>query len=198
MKIVFASNNAGKIRELRDGFKSFPIELIPQAELDVPEVPETGVTFIENALIKARHASRMTKLPAIADDSGLAVQALYGAPGIYSARYAGEGASSADNIKKLLHAMEHIPDDQRNAAFHCVLVFMLHEQDPVPLVCDGIWHGRILREPQGSDGFGYDPVFYVPDENKSAAELTIAQKNRISHRGQALQLLFHSLPEKMS
>lgn len=192
-----ASNNQGKIREFNELLKNIEIELIPQAELGVTEIEETGWSFIENALAKARHASMVTGLPALADDSGLAVAALGGAPGIYSARYAGVGANSRDNIKKLLAEMQAVPDEQRGASFHCVLAFLSHAKDPVPLVCDGVWKGRILNAPRGEDGFGYDPIFYVPELSKTAAELPLALKNTISHRGRALQSLLKTLPDKL-
>ncbi|TAK75479.1 MAG: XTP/dITP diphosphatase [Gammaproteobacteria bacterium] len=197
MKIVLASNNVGKIREFKALLKDFPIELISQAEFGVEEVEETGLTFIENALLKARHASRLTDLPALADDSGLAVAALNGAPGIYSARYAGKPTDAQKNIQKLLADLKDIPDDQRHASFHCVLAFMLYEKDPVPLVCDGQWSGMISREPRGEHGFGYDPIFYVPAEKKTAAELPPAVKHQMSHRGQALNMLTCLLKEKL-
>jgi len=197
MRIVLASNNLGKIREFRELLSNFQLDVIPQAELNVPEAEETGLSFIENAIIKARHAARITGLPALADDSGLAVTALQGAPGIYSARYAGAQANAKDNIKKLLSEMKDLPDEKRGASFHCVLVFMSHEHDPTPLVCDGKWSGRILHEPRGTDGFGYDPVFFDPTMQQSAAELPLAVKNKISHRGIALQSLLNLLPEKL-
>jgi len=197
MKVVLASSNEGKIREFKEMLAPFHLEVVPQSELGVQDVPETGLTFIENALIKARHATRETGLPAIADDSGLVVAALNGAPGIYSARYAGKQSNAKENIKKLLTDLSNTSDDQRDAYFHCVLVFMQHEKDPTPLVCDGQWHGFILHELSGNNGFGYDPVFYVPDEKKTAAELPLDVKNKISHRGLALQLLLKALPEKL-
>jgi XTP/dITP diphosphohydrolase len=197
MKIVFASNNAGKTRELQAMLAHFDVTVVPQSTFNVSDIPETGLTFVENALIKARHACSVTGLPAIADDSGLSVNALDGAPGIYSARYAGPQATSVDNIKKLLTALQSVPPAERQACFHCVLVFMLNATDPTPLICHGIWTGTILSTPQGQEGFGYDPVFFVPSENKSAAELTLEVKNRISHRGQALQMLMKKLPEKL-
>jgi XTP/dITP diphosphohydrolase len=189
MKIIFASSNAGKIRELRSWLSEFNMEVVPQTELDIRDVPETGLTFVENALIKARHACEQSGYPAIADDSGLAVDALQGAPGIFSARYAGLNANSKDNIRKLLDVLKDVPDAQRTARFHCVLVYMTHAEDPVPLICHATWEGRILRAEQGDDDFGYNPIFYVPDENKSAAEIPLEIKNRISHRGQALRML---------
>ena len=197
MKIVLASSNPGKIRELQEMLQALPIEIVPQSALGVSDADETGLSFIENAIIKARHAADITGLPAIADDAGIAVAALDGAPGIYSARYAGTKASSAENIQKLLTALENVPDGQRQACFYCVLAFVNHAKDPTPLICEGVWHGTILREPSGQGGFGYDPIFYVPSEGKSAAELTTAVKNRISHRGLALQSLLQKIPGKL-
>jgi len=197
MKVVLASNNSGKIREFKELLTPFHFQLIPQAELGISEAEETGLTFIENALIKARHASRLAGLPALADDSGLTVKVLQGAPGIYSARYAGVHASSSDNIKKLLNELKGMPDEKRQAYFYCVLVFLSHENDPTPLLCTGKWSGMILPEEKGEEGFGYDPVFYVPSENKTAAELPLAIKNKISHRGLAFQTLIRLLPEKL-
>lgn len=196
-KVVLASHNAGKIREFKELFRPFHIDLLAQADLGVNDIEETGLTFVENALLKARHASRVTGLPAIADDSGLVVPALDGAPGIYSARYAGEKANAKDNIAKLLSALKDVPDEKRGASFHCVLVYISHEKDPTPLICDGQWSGVILHSPQGEDGFGYDPIFYIPSEKKTAAELPLAVKNTMSHRGKALQLLIQSLAEKL-
>lgn len=196
-KIVLASHNAGKIREFRELLAPLQLTLIPQAELSIPDIEETGLTFIENAILKARHASRLAKLPALADDSGLAVHALNGAPGIYSARYAGKMAGTHENILKLLSDMDAIPDEARQASFHCVLALLTHENDPVPLVAEGIFHGSILRAPRGSGGFGYDPVFFVPEEHKTAAELSPDRKHEISHRGKAIQTLLARLPEKL-
>ncbi len=197
MKIILASNNAGKIREFSLLLAPFNMEIIPQAEFNVPEIEETELTFIENALLKARFASKKTGLPAIADDSGLAVSALNGVPGIYSARYAGKQANSQENIQKLLADMKNVPDENRAAAFHCVLVFMSHYQDPTPILCDGKWSGVITRESRGTNGFGYDPVFYLPELQKTAAELPLEVKNKISHRGKALQSLLQALTEKI-
>lgn len=159
--------------------------------MDAPE--ETGLTFIENALLKARHAAQVTGLPAIADDSGLAVEALNGAPGIWSARYAGEDASDRQNLDKLLVAMKDVPEDKRHAAFHCVLVYLRHANDPTPLVFHGRWPGVITREAHGEGGFGYDPVFLLPESGKTAAEMTKAEKLAVSHRGQALKQLLDAL-----
>ncbi len=191
MKIVVASNNPGKIQELQTLLAGTGLEAAPQSAFELGEVAETGLTFVENALLKARHACRETRLPAIADDSGLVVPFLQGAPGIYSARYAGPEAKSPDNIKKLLEALSEATGDQRRAYFHCTLVFMEHEKDPAPLICEGEWQGHILLEPQGKQGFGYDPIFGLA-QDQSAAELSLAEKNKKSHRGKAL----HSLLEK--
>lgn len=195
MKIVFASHNPGKIREMQSLLHACDITLVPQTELHVSDIPETGLSFVENAILKARHACAETGLPAIADDSGLSVDALDGAPGIYSARYAGPEARSKDNIEKLLAALQNIPDENRTASFHCVLVFMRHANNPTPLICHGTWQGRILAIPQGNEGFGYDPVFYDPVHQCSAAELSLSVKNQISHRGKALRLLMEKLHE---
>lgn len=186
-KLVLATGNQGKVRELAHMLAGVGVEVLPQSEFDVPDVPETGTTFVENAIIKARHAARITGLPAIADDSGLAVDALGGAPGIYSARFAGEDATDSDNIDKLLSEMKG--QSQRQARFICCLVFMRHADDPLPLICLGEWHGQITESRQGEQGFGYDPVFFVPELNKTAAELSKDEKGSISHRGQALKLL---------
>lgn len=198
-KIVLASSNIGKLKELQSMLAALPVNIIAQSELGVVDAEETGLTFIENAIIKARHASAITGLPSIADDSGLAVDALGGAPGIYSARYAklpanvkGLALDQANNTK-LIEALRDIPDHQRGAQFHCVLVFMRHAADPTPLVCYGQWHGSILQAAAGAGGFGYDPLFLVPDHGCSSAELSTNEKNRISHRAQACQLLLAAL-----
>lgn len=188
-KIVLATGNQGKVKELARQLQLFPVEVVAQSAYAVPEVAETGTTFIENAIIKARHASAITGLPAIADDSGIEVDALLGAPGIYSARYAGNNASDADNVNKLLNALEHTPEAQRVARFHCVLVFLRHEDDPVPLICQGAWEGSITTAVSGDKGFGYDPVFWVSEHNCTAAQLEPAQKQQQSHRGKALAKL---------
>ncbi len=197
MKIIFASNNSGKILELTTLLKPFNVEIIPQTSLQVSEIPETGLSFVENALIKARHACQQTGLPAIADDSGLEVFALHGAPGIYSARFAGENATSSENIKKLLSELQNVPDTHRHARFYCALVFMQHALDPTPLICEAEWQGEILTEPSGKGGFGYDPIFYDSEEKCSASGLTLEKKNLISHRGKALQLLLKKLSDKL-
>lgn len=192
-KVVLATGNAGKVRELADLLGNFGLNVVAQTELGVESAEETGLTFIENAILKARHAAHITGLPAIADDSGLAVDVLGGAPGIYSARYAGLEASDQQNLEKLLATLKNVPDEQRKARFHCVLVYMRHAEDPTPLVCHGSWEGQITREAAGQGGFGYDPIFFVPSEGKTAAELTRDEKRAISHRGQALKLLLEAM-----
>ncbi len=191
--IVLASSNAGKLREFNQLLGGLHIEVLPQSRFNVSDADETGLTFVENALLKARHAAQHTGLPALADDSGLEVDALQGAPGIYSARYAGPGASDAANLEKLLGALKDVPEQNRGARFQCVLVYLRHALDPTPLICQGSWEGRILREPRGANGFGYDPVFYVPTHSLSAAELSPEIKNSLSHRGQALRQLLAGL-----
>ena len=192
-KVVLATGNAGKVRELADLLGDFGLDVVAQTELGVESAEETGLTFIENAILKARHASQVTGLPAIADDSGLAVDVLGGAPGIYSARYAGVDASDQQNLEKLLATLKDVPDDLRKARFHCVLVYMRHAEDPTPLVCHGCWEGQITREAAGQGGFGYDPIFFVPSEGKTVAELTRDEKRAISHRGRALKLLLEAM-----
>ena len=192
-KIVLATGNKGKVAELSQMLAPYHYQIVPQTELGVTDADETGLTFIENAILKARHAALATGLPAIADDSGLAVDALGGAPGIYSARYAGEAATDATNITKLLNALQDIPAAQRTAQFHCVLVYLRHAEDPTPLVCHGIWHGEITLSPQGSSGFGYDPVFYIAAEGCTSAELPPGRKQQLSHRGKALAQLLSQL-----
>lgn len=192
-KVVLATGNAGKVRELADKLAAFGLDIVAQTECGVEPAEETGLTFIENALLKARHAAAITGLPAIADDSGLAVDALGGAPGIYSARYAGAEASDRQNIDKLLEAMENVADGQRQAQFHCVLVYLRHAEDPTPLVFHGCWQGEIARAVSGEGGFGYDPVFFVPALGKTAAELSKEEKRAVSHRGKALALLLEAM-----
>lgn len=188
-KVVLATHNAGKAKELNAMLSGLDMEIVAQSALGVPEAEETGLTFIENAILKARNASAHTKLPAIADDSGLEVDALEGAPGIHSARYAGTPSNDQANLKKLLQAMQDVPDFSRTARFRCVIVYLKHAQDPAPLVTEGVWEGSILRAPKGSNGFGYDPVFWVPEKGRSSAELPPEVKNQLSHRGQALTRL---------
>lgn len=188
-RLILASNNSGKLWEIRERLDDERIELIAQSELSVPEWVETGKTFIENAIGKARHAAEYTGLPALGDDSGLCVNALRGAPGLYSARYAGESATAHDNIKKLLAAMQDVPQHQRQAHFYCVLALCRYADDPMPIIAEGIWHGEILPAPSGERGFGYDPIFQVPTHAVSAANLASEVKNQISHRGIALTQL---------
>ena len=189
MKLVLASGNAGKLRELRALLATDGFGLHAQSEFGVVDIDETGLTFVENALLKARHAARATGLPALADDSGLCVDALGGAPGLYSARFAGMHGDAQANNSKLLGLLGDLPDGQRGAHFHAVIVLLRHAEDPQPLIAEGSWHGRILHAPRGGGGFGYDPVFFDPVHAASAAELDPALKNRISHRGQALAAL---------
>jgi XTP/dITP diphosphohydrolase len=189
VKLVLASSNQGKLEELRDLLADSGIELIAQSDLGVSDADETATTFVENALIKARHACQITGLPALADDSGICVDALHGAPGLYSARYAGQHGDAARNIDKLLEAMKDVPDEQRSAHFYCVLVLLRHANDPQPLIVEGEWRGRILHERRGSGGHGYDPVFFDPRHGQSAAEMALDFKNKLSHRGQALAQL---------
>ena len=191
MKLVLASNNAKKLKELDTILAPLGWELVPQGELDVPEVEEPHCTFVENALAKARHASQLTGLPALADDSGLCVDAFGGAPGVYSARYAGEPRSDARNNEKLLAELGN--SHQRAAYYVAVIVFVRHADDPQPIIAEGEWHGEILPAARGESGFGYDPLFYVRELDKSAAELDAAEKNRRSHRGQALARLVERL-----
>lgn len=195
-RLVLASGNAGKHRELAAMLAPQGIELVPQSEFRVSPVPETGLTFVENALIKARHAARATGLPAVADDSGLIVDALDGAPGLHSARYAGPDATDADNVSKLLDALHGVASGDRDARFYCVLVLLARADDPAPLICEGQWHGRIAEAPRGQGGFGYDPVFVDPGTGATAAELEPARKNRISHRGRALAALAERLAQR--
>ncbi|GAA4805083.1 RdgB/HAM1 family non-canonical purine NTP pyrophosphatase [Lysobacter hankyongensis] len=193
MKLVLASSNAGKLVELRDLLGDARIELHAQSEFGVEDAEETGLTFVENALLKARHAARATGLPALGDDSGLCVDALDGAPGLYSARYAGGHGDSAANIAKLLAALRDVPEAARTARFVCVLAVLRHAEDPQPLIAEGVWEGRILDAPRGRGGFGYDPVFFDPARAMGAAELDAALKHRISHRGIALARLRDAL-----
>jgi XTP/dITP diphosphohydrolase len=195
MKFVVASSNAGKLAEFRDLLGEAGYEFVTQGELGVSDAEETGLTFVENALLKARHAARITGLPALADDSGLCVDALGGAPGLYSARYAGSHGDAQANIVKLLDAMKDVPRAQRTAHFIAVIVLLRHAEDPQPIIAEGRWSGLILDAPRGSGGFGYDPVFLDPENNLSAAEFDPAIKNRLSHRGRALAMLRQKLAD---
>lgn len=198
MKLVLASSNAGKLEELNALLDDVGVELIAQSTLGVSDADETGLTFVENALLKARHAARITGLPALADDSGICVDALHGAPGLYSARYAGEHGNAQANIDKLLDALRDVPDAQRGAHFYCVLVLLRHAEDPQPLLVEGRWRGRIAHARAGTGGHGYDPVFLDPDHGQTAAEMPLALKNRISHRALALQQLKQRLAELLA
>jgi XTP/dITP diphosphohydrolase len=198
MKLVLASSNHGKLEELRGLLSGNGIELIAQSDLGVEDADETGTTFVENALLKARHATRITGLPALADDSGICVDALDGAPGLYSARYAGEHGNASRNIDRLLEELDGVPDERRTAHFYCVLVLLRHADDPQPMIVEGQWNGRILHERRGNRGHGYDPVFFDPVHGQSAAEMELSFKNGISHRGQALALLKQRLAARPS
>lgn len=192
-QVVLASGNAGKLREINQILAGLDIEAVPQSRFHVPDVEETGLSFVENAILKARHAARHARLPAIADDSGIEVDCLNGAPGIYSARYAGAGASDAQNLHKLLDDLKGIAQEKRGARFQCVMVYLRHANDPTPLIAQGTWEGSILPAPRGTNGFGYDPVFFVPTHQCASAELPSEIKNKLSHRGQALRALVGAL-----
>jgi XTP/dITP diphosphohydrolase len=194
-KVVLATGNKKKVEELNALLADLNYAVVPQSEFNVESVPETGTTFVENAIIKARHAAHITGLPAIADDSGIEVDALLGRPGVYSARYAGEDASDQDNLEKLLEEMNGVPPVLRTARYWCVLVYMRHADDPTPIICQASWEGSLATEPSGENGFGYDPIFNVPDLDCTAAELEPATKNRLSHRGKALAQLAKALQE---
>ena len=192
-RVILASSNNGKARAISAMLANRRIEVLPQSAFNVTEVEETGLTFVENAILKASNAAACSGLPAIADDSGLEVDALQGAPGIYSARYAGSHASDSDNLAKLLATLANVPQAQRTARFQCLMVYMEHAHDPTPIICQGTWEGRILLEARGTQGFGYDPVFFVQTHHCSAAELPPTVKNNLSHRGQALRQLLSAL-----
>ena len=192
-KITLASSNKGKSTEIQQLFSELPIELIPQTKFNIPDIEETGLTFVENAILKARHAAQLSGLPALADDSGLTVDFLQGAPGVYSARYAGPEATDTDRISKLLKEMDKADSESRGARYHCILVLLMYPQDPAPIICHGTWEGKILFHAQGKNGFGYDPVFYVSSHGCSAAELSIEEKNQISHRANAMTKLITTI-----
>lgn len=194
-KLVFASDNPGKIREVAEIFRGTNMVIVPQSDFGIESPPETGNTFAENALIKARHAASGSGLPAMADDSGIVVDALDGRPGVMSARYAGEAATDAQNVDKLLEEMEDVPDEQRGAGFHCAAVLAFPDSQASPIAVEGIWRGNILRERKGKGGFGYDPVFLDPASGKTGAQMTRQEKNRISHRGKAFRALKDRLLE---
>ena len=188
-KIVLATGNKGKVKELSQLLTAQNIDIVPQSDFNVSDAQETGTTFVENAIIKARHAAKITGLPAIADDSGLEVDYLQGAPGIYSSRYAGKQCDDNDNNDKLLNALAGVAAKDRTARFQCVLVYMRHEFDPTPIICQGTWEGEISTERQGEHGFGYDPLFWLAEQNMSSAQLPRDLKNQLSHRGKALAKL---------
>ena len=192
-RIVLASSNQKKLLELQSLLSALAMDVLPQSQFSIPDAVEDGLSFVENAIIKARHAAKLSGLPAIADDSGIAVDALDGKPGIYSARFANAHGDDVANNKKLLQCLHDVPEAQRTAQFHCVLVFMRHAEDPVPLICHGVWSGTILFSARGENGFGYDPLFWVPTHQCSSAELDKEEKNRISHRGQAMRLLLEKM-----
>ena len=192
-QVVLASGNAGKLQEFQYLLADRGIDVIAQSAFEVPDAEEAGLTFVENAIIKARHAARVTGLPAIADDSGLEVDFLDGAPGIYSARFAGLTAGDADNNSRLLKLLKGVPEDQRTARYQCVLVFMRHAADPTPLICQGSWEGTISTKPRGDNGFGYDPLFHVREQNCTVAELPTEVKNTLSHRARAMRQLLDKL-----
>jgi XTP/dITP diphosphohydrolase len=193
VRVVLATNNPGKLRELRELLAPLSFEVLPQTQFTAVAADETGLSFVENAILKARHAARASGLPAIADDSGLEVDALHGAPGIYSARYAGEQASDTDNLEKLVAALRPWPLEQRSACYRCALAFMRWDLDPAPLICQTSWEGRIIDTPRGNGGFGYDPVFELADRGLTVAELSATEKNQLSHRGRALRALVGEL-----
>ncbi len=193
--IVLASSNPGKVREISQMLVGLDFSLRPQSDFNVEDIPETGLSFVENALLKARNAARQTSLPTIADDSGIAVDALDGAPGIYSARYAGEGATDEENLYKLIATIEKTSENRRDACFVCVMVYVRHADDPMPVIAEGIWHGQLVTEPCGENGFGYDPIFYLPDHQCTSAELSPETKNQISHRSLALKQLLSRLSD---
>ncbi|MCW9014176.1 MAG: XTP/dITP diphosphatase [Gammaproteobacteria bacterium] len=192
-KIVLASGNAGKVREINKLLGEHGIEVVPQTEYDVPEAVEDGLTFVENALKKARHAAKLTGLPAIADDSGIEVDALNKAPGIYSARYSGEGANDTKNNEKMLAELDGVAEADRTARYQCVMVYMHDADDPTPIITQGSLEGRIMTSPRGEGGFGYDPIFWLPEQQCAAAELSLEEKNKISHRAIALNALAEQL-----
>ena len=195
--IVLASGNKGKLREFDALFSPLGLHITPQTELGVGDVPETGTTFVENAIIKARHAAKVTGLPAISDDSGIEIDYLNGAPGVYSARFSGDengnGATDEKNNLKVLESLDGVPQEKRTARYQCILVYMAHADDATPIICQAAWEGFIMEHQVGENGFGYDPLFWLPEFQCSSAQLDPAQKNKISHRGKALELLYHEL-----
>jgi len=195
-KIVLASGNKGKLREFSQMFSELPFQIEPQSKYQVSDVEETGLSFVENAIIKARHAAQVTGLPTIADDSGIEVDALKGAPGIYSARYAGVGAGDKANLDKLIADTAQVPEPLRSCRFQCVLVLMRHANDPTPLVSQASWEGVLLHQPEGENGFGYDPIFWLPEQQCTSAQLPPEVKDKLSHRGQALKQLVDLIAQR--
>lgn len=195
-KIILASNNTGKLKELQSLLAPLGLELLSQKDFSLPSIEETGLSFVENAILKARYVAKETGLPAIADDSGLCVDVLGGAPGIYSARFAGEDATDALNNQKLLKELTDVEDEKRGAHFRCALALVRHAEDPIPIICEGVWLGRILHEAVGDQGFGYDPLFFIPEKNCASAELDKENKNKLSHRGLAIKDLLKKIQEE--
>lgn len=196
--IVLATNNKNKVKEINEILKNLQLTVLPQGNFNVKEAEETGTTFVENAIIKARNASIQTNLPAIADDSGIEVDALNGEPGVFSSRYAGLPSNDLKNLEKLIDNIKSVPAEQRTCRYWCVLVYMRHANDPTPIICQASWEGTLITEPKGQNGFGYDPIFFIPSENKTAAEISLEQKNSMSHRAKALQLLLSKLKDVYS
>ena len=193
MKVTVASSNKGKLTEFQQLLSGLNFDVVPQSEFQVPDAIENGLSFVENAIIKARHASKLTGLPAIADDSGLEVDFLNGAPGIYSSRFSGENATDEKNNQRLLSLLQEVEENERTARFQCLLVYMRHPEDPTPIICQGTWEGLITLNPEGDNGFGYDPLFFIPEFNCTSAQLEKTQKNKISHRGKAMAQLLKRL-----
>lgn len=193
MKVTLASSNKGKLAEFQQLLSGLNFDVVPQSEFQVPDAIENGLSFVENAIIKARHASKLTGLPAIADDSGIEVDFLNGAPGIYSSRFSGENATDEKNNQRLLSLLQEAEENERTARFQCLLVYMRHPEDPTPIICQGTWEGLITLNPEGENGFGYDPIFYIPEFGCTSAQLEKIQKNKVSHRGKAMALLLEQL-----
>lgn len=193
MKVTLASSNKGKLAEFQQLLSGLNFDVVPQSEFQVPDAIENGLSFVENAIIKARHASKLTGLPAIADDSGLEVDFLHGAPGIYSSRFSGENATDEKNNQRLLSLLQEVEENERTARFQCLLVYMRHPEDPTPIICQGTWEGIITLNPEGYNGFGYDPLFFIPEFNCTSAQLEKTKKNKVSHRGKAMAQLLKRL-----
>ncbi len=194
-KIVLATGNLNKVKEINAIVESIPVVVLPQSQFQIKEAVETGTTFIENAIIKARNASEQTGLPAIADDSGIEVDALNGEPGVYSSRYSGPDSNDQKNLEKLIENIKNVPEERRSCRYWCVMVYLKHAKDPTPVVCQASWEGQLITTPMGSNGFGYDPIFWIPSQKATAAQITLEQKNSMSHRAKALKMLFAHLQE---